>query len=92
LTSPLRITYVDGAGVLRKLVAECSAHGFGISDLLVERETEPGDGHSEQPTVTVRLGLRGRGSLARLTAELETLDGVLSVRAADVNVTSTGER
>jgi putative Mg2+ transporter-C (MgtC) family protein len=86
LLSPLLITYVDGAGVLRKLVAECSSCGFAISDLFVEREAEPGEEESRR-TVTVRLALRGRGSIAQLTAELDALDGVLSVRAGDINVT-----
>lgn len=87
IPSPLRVTYVDGAGVLRKLVAECSACGFSISDLSVEREAEEHvrDGGSQR-TVTVRLALRGRGSIAHLTTELEGLDGVLSVRAGDANV------
>ena len=70
LISPLLITYIDGGGVLRKLVAECSAHGFAISDLSVERESghDAGDGDSER-TVTVKLALRGRGSIAELTAD-----------------------
>ena len=90
LISPLLITYVDGAGVLRKLVAQCSAHGLAISDLSVERETEHGErGH--QRTVTVKLALRGRGSIAQLTTELEALEGVYSVRAADANVSSASE-
>ena len=89
LISPLLITYVDGAGVLRTLVAECSAFGFAISDLLVERETERGEG--EQRTVTVRLALRGRGSIAQLTTELDAIDGVLSVRAADTQVAAVAE-
>lgn len=92
MTSPLRITYVDGHGVLRKLVAECSACGFSIADLFVERETRPGDGdEAGERSVTVRLALRGRGSVAQLTAELEALEGVLSVRAGDVNVASPAE-
>ncbi len=92
LLSPLLITYVDGAGVLRKLVADCSAHGFAISDLSVERETEHSDDeNAPQRTVTVRLALRGRGSIAELTAELDGLDGVLHVRAGDVNVTAPAD-
>ena len=90
LLSPLLITYVDGAGVLRRLVAECSARGFAISDLSVEHEGDE-DGAHEQRTVTVKLALRGRGSMAQLGAELDSLDGVLSVRAGDVNVTSLAE-
>ncbi len=30
--SPLRVTYQDGAGVLRRLVAECAEHGFAIAN------------------------------------------------------------
>ena len=93
LASQLRITYVDGQGVLRNLVAECSACGFSISDLLVEREADLGEGEEpDDRTVTVKLALRGRGSMAQLTAELEALEGVLSVRAADVNVTAASEQ
>ena len=92
LISPLLITYVDGAGVLRKLVAECSACGFAISDLSVERETERAEPEGGGlRTVTVRLALRGRGSIAQLSAELDALEGVLSVRAGDVNVASSAE-
>ncbi|HWE59215.1 MAG TPA: MgtC/SapB family protein [Solirubrobacteraceae bacterium] len=90
LISPLLVTYVDGAGVLRKLVAACSAHGLAISDLSVERESTHAEG-GDQRTVTVKLALRGRGSVAQLTAELEGLDGVHSVRAADANVSSAAE-
>ncbi|HEX3803053.1 MAG TPA: MgtC/SapB family protein [Solirubrobacteraceae bacterium] len=82
--SPLRITYLDGAGVLRRLIAECSSHGFAIGDLRVEHEARDRD---EQRTVTVRLELRGRGSVAELTAGIDSVDGVLTVSAADVNVT-----
>jgi putative Mg2+ transporter-C (MgtC) family protein len=89
LLSPLLITYLDGAGVLRKLVAECSSFGFAISDLSVERENEHGQGDEAHRTVTVKLALRGRGSIAQLTAELESIDGVRSVAAGDVNVTSS---
>jgi hypothetical protein len=77
---------------LRKLVAECSAHGFAISDLSVERETEQVEGEDGgERTVTVKLALRGRGSMAQLTAELESLHGVLNVRAGDANVTASAE-
>ena len=92
MTSPVLVTYVDGAGVLRRLMAEAAASGFSIADLVVEREAHQKDGSGKkQRTVTVRLALRGRGSVAHLSAELEALDGVLRVRAADVNVKSASE-
>ncbi len=80
--SPLRVTYLDGSGVLRRLVAECSAHGFAIAGLAVEREGV----RAGEPTVTVRLGLHGRGQIAALAADLEGIDGVVKVRAGDTNV------
>lgn len=85
LSSPLLITYVDGAGILRKLVSECAASGFAIADLSVEREGERAGAEAGR-TVTVRLALRGRGSVAHLSAELGAFDGVLSVRGGDANV------
>ncbi len=85
VASPLRITYRDGGGVLRRLVAICSAHGFAVADLAVEREEDD----ERQPAVTVSLSLQGRGSVAELGAELDTVDGVLSVRAGDINVTES---
>lgn len=92
MTSPVRVTYVDGAGVLRRLMAEVAAYGFSIGDLLVERESGAADGDdSVQRTVTVKLSLRGRGSVAHLSAELEALDGVLRVRAGDANVVASAE-
>jgi putative Mg2+ transporter-C (MgtC) family protein len=92
LISPLVITYLDGQGVLRKLLAECAASGFAVSDLLVEREaeTEPGEGAGER-TVSVRVCLRGRGSVAQLAAELQAFRGVMSVQAGDSNVRDTSE-
>ena len=80
--SPLRVTYQDGGGVLRRLVAESAEHGFAIANLAVEREGVRGG----ERTVTVRLGLLGRGPIASLAADLESIDGVIRVRAGDTNV------
>lgn len=88
LRSPLHVTYTDGAGVLRRLVSECSDCGFSIRDLRVERESGQDE---EERTVTVRLSLLGRGSIAHLTTELEAVEGVLRVQAADANVNSSAE-
>lgn len=85
--SPLRITYVDGRGVLRRLLAECSASGFAVSNLSVEREGDQLEASgAATPSVTVQLALRGRGSVTGLAAELEAVQGVLSVRVVDAGV------
>lgn len=77
--STIELTYVDGQGVLRRLLRHCSNHGFAISDLQAEHP----DGENR---VTVRLELRGRGSIAELAVDLDAVDGVLDVRAGDINV------
>ncbi len=82
--SQLRLTYRDGHGLLRRLLAGCAQRGFTVSDLQVERSGgHNGDG---PPSVTVRLELRGGGSVARLAADLYSVEGVLDVTADDVNV------
>jgi putative Mg2+ transporter-C (MgtC) family protein len=77
----VRLTYQDGKGVLRELLGRCSEHGFAVSDLIVER-TSDGNGRDGK-TVTVRLEVRGPGSIPSLATELDTVDGVLNVRTAE---------
>jgi putative Mg2+ transporter-C (MgtC) family protein len=81
-TSRVRLTYLDGQGVLRELLGRCSEHGFAVSDLTVERKSD-GDGNGRNRTVTVRLEVRGPGSVPSLATDLDTVDGVLNVRTAD---------
>jgi putative Mg2+ transporter-C (MgtC) family protein len=80
--SSVLLTYRDGHGVLRELVARCSDHDFAVSDLAVEERSGHGNGMT---AVTVRLELRGRGSIAALAGELDSVEGVLAVSAGDVN-------
>jgi putative Mg2+ transporter-C (MgtC) family protein len=76
----VRLTYLDGHGLLRQLLSNCAEHGFAVSDLQVEH-TE-----GENPrAVTVRLELRGRGSIGELASELDEVDGVIGVIAAGDN-------
>jgi putative Mg2+ transporter-C (MgtC) family protein len=80
-TSRVRLTYNDGQGVLRELLGRCSEHGFAVSDLIVERKSD-GNGDGRDRTVTVRLEVRGSGSVPELATDLDTVDGVLNVRTA----------
>jgi hypothetical protein len=69
--------------VLRELLGRCSEHGFAVSDLVVERSSNgDGDGRGER-TVTVRLEVRGSGSIPTLATDLDTVDGVLNVRTEE---------
>ncbi len=79
--SRLRLTYRDGQGVLRDLMSRVGEHGFAVSDVAVER-TSRRDGDGER-NVTVRLEVRGVGSLSTLASELDDVDGVLGVTAAE---------
>lgn len=74
----IRLTYLDGRGLLRQLLASCAEHGFAVSDI----ESEHAAGESER-AVTVRLELRGRGSLSELIDDLDAVEGVLAVDTVD---------
>lgn len=83
--SQVLLTYRDGQGLLRRLLAECAERGFSVSDLSVER-TQTGNGDGRAPAVTVRLELRGSGSITELAADLHSTEGVLDVTADDMKV------
>jgi putative Mg2+ transporter-C (MgtC) family protein len=83
--SQVLLTYQDGKGLLKHLLGDCAEHGFAVSDLQVE-QTRPSDGDGRPRSVTVRLELRGGGSIAELAADLHSVEGVLDVTADDVNV------
>jgi putative Mg2+ transporter-C (MgtC) family protein len=91
----LRIRYVDGSGVLRRVVNHVTARGFVVAELsTVQAGGTPTDDDAERddrrdrdlpdtaapPSIEVTLVLTGRGSAAQLTAELSEMTGVLSVR------------
>jgi putative Mg2+ transporter-C (MgtC) family protein len=79
--SRVLLTYRDGQGVLRELLGRCSEHGFAVSDLIVERTANGNGRHGK--TVTVRLEVRGAGSVPSLATDLDTVDGVLNVRTVE---------
>jgi putative Mg2+ transporter-C (MgtC) family protein len=71
----LDVTYVDGRGILRTVLASCTEMGFAVADL----RTQPVEGDAR--AVAVQLELRGAGQVADLAAQLDAVDGVLAVRA-----------
>jgi putative Mg2+ transporter-C (MgtC) family protein len=82
--SALRVTYEDGRGILRRVLATCTSRDFKVADVNVDR-TPDGEAHDGRAPVVVALEVHGRAPLAELAAELGEIDGVLSVAAGDVN-------
>lgn len=76
----LRLSYEDGRGVLRRVLERCTSEGFTIAQMDID-----GEGQGHPGIVDVVLVVLGRSPAALLAAELEEVDGVLSVRSIDPN-------
>jgi putative Mg2+ transporter-C (MgtC) family protein len=92
----LRVTYVDGRGLLRQIIDVATSDGFAIEDLTTTQaatvQVGSGRGREEAPEqtpggrlVTVLLVLSGRGQLPSLNAALSELDGVVAVETTKPN-------
>ena len=90
--SPLEVTYEDGRGILRDVLVACTQHDFAVSGLRVAREaTLDGSAAGDAApirTVTVTLEIQGIRSVAKLAEKLAEINGVVAVKAGDVNVGS----
>lgn len=79
----LRITYLDGRGVLRDVLNKSTRHGFAIAELTTAPASPAPTIDSRDPptraTVEVALALTGRGDLGHLISTLSELAGVLAV-------------
>jgi putative Mg2+ transporter-C (MgtC) family protein len=84
--SRLRLSYLDGRGVLRLALALCTDRNFTVAELSIEqRDTEQRDEAADSRTVSVLLSVQGTGSVGELTAALADIDGVLTVSSDDAN-------
>lgn len=70
----LHLRYTDGLGVLRGVLERCTAAGFAVARVSVDRETVS-DGVR---VAALTLRLEGRGDLTGLATELAEMDGVRS--------------
>lgn len=77
--SRLHLTYLDGRGVLRRVLAECTGRGFSVTELSVDQRAE----YQDQATVSLWLTVHGPGPISELTAALAEIDGVLAVSGQD---------
>jgi putative Mg2+ transporter-C (MgtC) family protein len=76
----VRVTYIDGRGLLREVLQRCVNAGFEVVDISFRRIVEP---RNDVRAVDVELRLRGAGRLSELVSELGEPDGVLSVGAGE---------
>jgi putative Mg2+ transporter-C (MgtC) family protein len=81
--SPFVVSYRDGEGVLRSVLAECTQRGFAVHHLASRRGSR-GSG-PERAVVTVWLQLVGRGSESGLAVALSEVPGVISVEPEDAD-------
>ena len=71
----VQVTYLDGRGVLREAIADCTREGYAVADISTRRlAADDGDA-----AVAVRLELQGTGRAGDLVAELGEREGVLAV-------------
>lgn len=75
----LHLTYLDGRGVLRRVLAECTGRRFSVTELSVDRRTEG----QEPAVVSLWVTLHGSGSTLELTTALADIDGVVAVAVQD---------
>lgn len=71
------VTYEDGRGVLRDVLATLTGLGFSVTDIRVERGS-PG------PNVQVGLSIKGPLSFTDAVESLALLDGVVAVDASQI--------
>ncbi len=83
--SALRVTYPDGRGILRTLIAETTSRGFGIDDMATEPMGQSPEQSAGHAMVQVTLHVHGRQPVTDLAAALSELEGVHAVLATDAN-------
>jgi putative Mg2+ transporter-C (MgtC) family protein len=85
----LRVTYLDGYGILRDALARCTGRGFAVADVSVQRDgplQRNWNGNAKVPrAVVVRLMLHGRGSVGELVSSLSEVEGVVDVLAEEIS-------
>ena len=86
--SALRICYLDGRGVLRRLLEAATTRGFTVdgiaTDMLGHGDPDGGDWDRQQ-RVEVLLRVHGRTPVNELAAVLSEIDDVESVAVNDAN-------
>jgi putative Mg2+ transporter-C (MgtC) family protein len=79
------LTYVDGQGVLRHVLAETTRRDFSVAELSVDQHETREAGDEGPRAVGLWLTITGRGRIIDLTASLAEIPGVLTINADDGN-------
>jgi putative Mg2+ transporter-C (MgtC) family protein len=90
--SLLRVRYLDGHGILRRVLHVATARGFVVDELATDTTDaddgcEPGAANGQR-MVEVMLHVHGSGSVNDLATRLSGLPGVCAVTAEDANATT----
>ncbi|MFI2608389.1 MgtC/SapB family protein [Kitasatospora sp. NPDC018619] len=74
------VSYTEGRGLLRLLLARITAEGFSVAELATVERAAPAreDGADDERVAEVSITVHGRGSLSDLTVELARIPGVLA--------------
>lgn len=92
--SELRVRYLDGRGVLRRLLQAATSQGFIIDDLSAEpngpRRLLGSDARETATMVEVLLHVHGKAPVSELAAALSEIEDVASVLVGD-GLTSSAE-
>ncbi len=98
--STVQVSYEDGQGLLRRILAHVTASGFTVTELatsprsdhsdhssLSDNDTGPTRGAPSATRVAeVSLLLQGAGEINVLATQLTEIDGVVAVRGKDSNI------
>jgi putative Mg2+ transporter-C (MgtC) family protein len=82
--SRLHLTYIDGRGVLRRVLEECTRRGFSVTGLSIDQRAE-GQEYRGQAIASLWLTVHGPESTTELIATLAEMDGVLAVAGQDAD-------
>ncbi|MBB2202331.1 MgtC/SapB family protein [Gluconacetobacter tumulisoli] len=81
-TTTLTVSYLDGRGVLRLILVECTRLRFAIDHVRVERDGHPGDA-PQAGGVTLSMQVKGKRPVAHLIADLSDIEGVTAIGTSD---------
>jgi putative Mg2+ transporter-C (MgtC) family protein len=78
----LRVTYVDGRGLLREVLTVITGSGFQVTDMATTPQPRDAPDSADR-LVEVAVHLDGKGSIGTVVAALSELDGVSAVTTDD---------
>nr|WP_199846908.1 MgtC/SapB family protein [Kitasatospora fiedleri] len=85
----LRLLYLPGRGALRRALEHCTAQGFRVLGVRVDRAPQDGgeDAGPDTGGTKVHLSIEGTGDVYRLLAELAELDGIVGLWGSETEST-----